>query len=552
MGFPFEHGLHATLMAMRLAELLEVDRDTVAMTYFTSLLMYSGCTSDADVSMRLFGGSQTEHVTPVHFDRRLRRIGGVVRALPSPEAPPLRRAAQIAVRLPRAARQAGPHFAAFCEVAEMLAERLGLPATVQGLMRLLTERWDGGGPLRRAEGDELPLALRIAQVARDVAFQRLVHGDEGAVQVVRDRSGHAFDPKVVGAFVAAWRDVFAAADVASSAWEATLDAEPAPWRHLDGGGIDRALAAMGMLADLTSPFQSGHSSGVAALAEAAARQCGLDDVEVVRVRRAALVHDVGRAATHPAVWQKRGPLGADEWEQVRLHAYHTERVLARAPSLAPLADLARSHHERLDGSGYHRALPAASLPRAARLLAVADAFHAMTEPRPHRAALTARQAGAILAADADAGRHDPDAVAAVLAAAGQPVPPIARPSQLTVRETQVVGLVARGLLTKQVAKELGISVKTADRHLQHAYRRWASRPVPAPPCSPSSTGWCHGEISRYPSAGDARSVADVTASPAGASAISWRHRGQGGEPWRRNPDTPMTCTPSTDAWTGPP
>jgi HD-GYP domain-containing protein (c-di-GMP phosphodiesterase class II) len=171
------------------------------------------------------------------------------------------------------------------------------------------------------------------------------------------------------------------------------------------------------------------------------------------------------------VWQKPGPLTADEWERVRLHAYHTERVLSRSAFLATLAAVASAHHERLDGSGYHRGAAGAALTRPARVLAAADAYHAMTEPRPHRQPLSPKLATEALGGEARAGRLDAEAVTAVLDASGQRVPRIARPAGLTEREAEVVGLLARGLQTKQLARALGISVKTADSHVQNAYRK---------------------------------------------------------------------------------
>ena len=121
---------------------------------------------------------------------------------------------------------------------------------------------------------------------------------------------------------------------------------------LEGDALDRALAAMGNFADLISPYFAGHSAGVAELAAAA--RPALPDRRAGRrprfgVRR--FVHDLGRVAVHARIWQKPGPLTADEWEQVRLHPYHTERVLSRSPFLAALAPVAAAHHERLDGSG---------------------------------------------------------------------------------------------------------------------------------------------------------------------------------------------------------
>jgi HD-GYP domain-containing protein (c-di-GMP phosphodiesterase class II) len=191
----------------------------------------------------------------------------------------------------------------------------------------------------------------------------------------------------------------------------------------------------------------------------------------VQVSRAALVHDLGRVAVPVRIWQQAAPLTPDDWERVRLHAYYSERVLTRSPFLAALAVVASYHHERLDGSGYHRGTAATELTPPARLLATADAYHAMTEPRPHRAAYSPAQAAETLGQEARAGRLDPDAVTAVLEAAGQRVPRIGRPAGLTEREAEVVALLARGLQTKQVARRLGISVKTADHHVQNAYAK---------------------------------------------------------------------------------
>ncbi|MPZ73740.1 MAG: HD domain-containing protein [Nitriliruptorales bacterium] len=471
MGFPFEHGLHATLMAMRLADLLEVDQETASQTYYCSLLMYLGCTTDADILLEIVGGSATESGGPTMFGSPAQVLTGVVRAIPSPDSSLYRSAYEVVARLPSVLRFARPHTRAVCEVATMLAQRLGLPPSVHEIFVLLTERWDGYGILRRAQGEEMPLALRIVHVARDAAYQRLIGGDEHAADIIRQRGGHAFDPVVATRFTQNAAKIMAAVDDCGSAWQATMTAEPRPWLILEGEAIERALAAIGDFVDLISPWLTGHSSGVARLAVAAAERCDFSRSDVALVGQAALVHDLGRVAVHPRVWQKPGPLSADEWEQVRLHAYHTERVLDRPPFLAPLSKVACAHHERLDGSGYHRNATARSLTPAARLLATADAFSAMTEPRPHRSAFMAEEAAEILSGEADSGRHDPDLLVGVLEAAGQPALRVQRPAGLTEREAEVIRLVARGLQTKQVARRLAISAKTADTHIQNAYRK---------------------------------------------------------------------------------
>jgi HD-GYP domain-containing protein (c-di-GMP phosphodiesterase class II) len=181
--------------------------------------------------------------------------------------------------------------------------------------------------------------------------------------------------------------------------------EPEPRLTLEGEAIDRALSAMGGFADLISPYLTGHSAGVAELAVAAAKRCRLDATRATTVRRAALIHDLGRVAIGARTWQRAGPPG--EWEQVRLHPYHTERVISRSPLLSALAPVAGAHQERLDGSGYHRGSSAAELALPARVLAAADAFHAMCEPRPHRAPVAPKPAAEHLGREASAGRLDP-------------------------------------------------------------------------------------------------------------------------------------------------
>jgi HD-GYP domain-containing protein (c-di-GMP phosphodiesterase class II) len=469
MGLPLEHGLHSTVFAMRLCRRLGVDVETASQVYYGCLLFYVGCTADSEVQTDLFAqGALLAHFTPVMFGSRVQTIGGIMRALAtSPGAPPVR-VIHAAARLPRAVRGHRSHLAALCEVAQMLTEQLGLPGSVRDLFVHLTERWDGKGEPGRLKGEEIPLSLRIVHVARDAAVQRLIGGDDYAAQVVLERAGHAFDPAVARVLASEARQIMTL-DPDASAWDEALATEPGPDLRLSGDQIERALAAIGEFTDLLSPYLVGHSRGVADLASEAARRCRLPASEVTAVRRAALVHDVGRVAVPAHIWQKTTRLTADEWERVRLHAYYTERVLSRSPYLAALVPIAVSHHERLNGSGYHRGIGASALTPAARLLAAADAYHSMIEPRPYREAHVPARAADALGQEVHAGRLDVDSVAAVLDAAGQAVPRLARPAGLTDREVEVVTLLARGLQTKQIARTLGISAKTADRHVQNAY-----------------------------------------------------------------------------------
>ncbi|MEX2134204.1 MAG: HD domain-containing phosphohydrolase, partial [Acidimicrobiia bacterium] len=349
MGFPFEHGIEATLVSSRLARLLDVDIETESEVFYVSLLMYLGCNTDSEHNLDIFGGSALENITPHQFGSNLEMLRGVVRALPDPDASALTRSRQAISRLPRAATFRGDHFQSMCEVAVVLSDRLGAPGAVSQMFNVLTERWDGKSVLGRAEGEEVPMALRIVHVARDGAFQNLLGGIDHAAEVVRERASGAFDPDVAQTFADNAADVLAPGE--GSVWDDFLALEPKPHRMLDPEEFDRALAALADFADMVSPRMSGHSPGVAQLAASAARIAGLDPAATDRIRHAALVHDVGRAAVHPRIWQKPGPLSADEWEQVRLHPYHTSRVLAPSQPLQGLADLACCHHEKVDGSG---------------------------------------------------------------------------------------------------------------------------------------------------------------------------------------------------------
>jgi HD-GYP domain-containing protein (c-di-GMP phosphodiesterase class II) len=194
---------------------------------------------------------------------------------------------------------------------------------------------------------------------------------------------------------------------------------------------------------------------------------------VIALRRAALLHDVGRVSVSARLWEKAGEFTEREWEQVRMHPYYTERILARPKPLAKLGALGALHHERMDGSGYHRGATAAMLSPSARILAAADAYQRMTEPRPHRAAETPEMAADHLRREVRAGRLDSEAVNGVLAAAGHRVSSKRRElvAGLSEREVEVLRLVARGQSMKEIAAALTISGKTVDNHIQHIYEK---------------------------------------------------------------------------------
>ena len=260
-------------------------------------------------------------------------------------------------------------------------------------------------------------------------------------------------------------------DLATS-WKAVIDTEPGLTPPLPEDALDSALEAIADFVDIKSPFTLGHSRGVADLAARAAAAMGLGDATASHVRRAGLLHDLGRLGVSNAVWDKTAELSEAELERVRLHPYLTHRMLASSSGLAEYGATAIQHHERLDGSGYPRGVGQASLTPAGRVLAAADAYHAKLEPRPHRGALTAAEAGTWLRGEVRQGRHDGDAVEAVLQAAGHRVRRRKEwPSGLTAREVDVLRLLARGMTNNEIAEQLVISPKTADNHIEHIYAK---------------------------------------------------------------------------------
>ena len=195
------------------------------------------------------------------------------------------------------------------------------------------------------------------------------------------------------------------------------------------------------------------------------------------------MHDLGRVAVPTGVWERPGPLRPEEWELVRLHPYHSGRILARSPVLAPLGLVASRHHERTDGSGYPAGVRAAELDGAACLLAAADVLHALGEPRPHRPALDPPQASRVLSGLP----LDRDAIRAVLDAAGAPaaLPPL--PADLTERELEVLRLLVAGRTKREIAAELVISPSTVHTHTVHIYAKCGVSTRAAWRCSPCGT-----------------------------------------------------------------
>jgi HD-GYP domain-containing protein (c-di-GMP phosphodiesterase class II) len=473
VGEPLEHGLRTTVIGVRLAESLGLGESDRRAVYYVALLRYAGCTAESHLDAALFGDEIAVRaaMAPALFGSRAELLLAVARTMHAGE-PARWRAVAVARALVQLRSSFRKGAAGHCEVTQAHALRLGLGTEIQAALGDVFERWDGNGWPAGRRGEQVPLPVRLMQVAEDADLQHGLGGLERAVSVVRRRAGAAFDPEVADAFCRAAPELLDGL-YGAAVWERAMAVEPGEPAMLEDELVDEGLRVLGDFADLTIPFTLGHSAAVAELAAAAGKHAGLDLGECVALRRAGLVHNVGRVAVTASIWNKPGPLSPDEQERVRLYPYYTERVLQRPELLRSLGEIASRQQERLDGSGYPRGAAAGDLSPSHRILAAANAYQAMVEPRPHRPAHARSRAAQLLRDEVRAGRLDATAVAAVLEAAGQEAgalsPP--RPAGLTDREAEVLALLASGLMTKQIGQRLGISPKTVDQHIQNLYAK---------------------------------------------------------------------------------
>jgi HD-GYP domain-containing protein (c-di-GMP phosphodiesterase class II) len=473
MGQPLSFALRSCMLSLRIGRAAGMSEPALSTIYFEALLRYIGCNVDTHTLAAIVGDeiSMRRNFAAIDSGKASEIVGVVLGTIR--DANDGASALQLAQAMARGllalpGMKAG--FAGHCEVAQRLAARLGLGADVQTALGQLYERWDGKGAPQGLRGEAIAPAVRVVTLAQDALVHYRLGGAAHAVEIVRSRRGSAYDPQLADCFCSDAVAMLADMDQ-EPALETVPALEPGTPRWLDQRQFDEACRALGDFVDIKSLYTLGHSEGVAQLCAAAAEAAGLGAPEVDAIRRAGWVHDIGRAGVTSAIWEKPGPLSAQEWDKVRLHTYFTQNVLACSPGLAKLGELAGLHHERCDGSGYHLGRTAAQLPMAARILAAADAYQALIEERPYRPAFDAAAAAAELQAAARAGQLDPGAVGHVLRAAGHRVrrgkPGTA--AGLSEREVQVLRLMARGDPTKRIAQKLGISAKTADHHIQNIY-----------------------------------------------------------------------------------
>jgi HD-GYP domain-containing protein (c-di-GMP phosphodiesterase class II)/DNA-binding CsgD family transcriptional regulator len=471
MGQPMEHAMRQCLIALRLGDRLGLKRDEKTSLYYVSLIAWVGCHIDAYEQAKWFGDDLA-----LKGDFRLRDMTGMAplafMASHLGAGKPLLERARMGARfLVNGHREVDDMLANHWYAADTLAEHLGLGQEVRATLFQTFERWDGKGVPSGSQGDEILPAARIVNLADVLEVFYRTAGEDGAVAVARERRGSQFAPDVVDLVVSEAGPLFSNLDGVTS-WDAVIAAEPGLAQPLTERELGSALEAIADFTDIKSPFTLGHSRGVADLAVGGARELQLSSEAVEHVRRAALVHDMGRLGVSNSIWDKAGQLSAGEVERIRLHPYLTERMLAASPGLSALGATAVQHHERLDGSGYPRGLRADALTPSGRILAAADAYRAKLEPRPYRRPYDPGEAASWMRGEVRAGRLDGEAAEAVLRGAGHPTRRrTSLPAGLTSREVEVLRLLALGLTNKGIASALIISPKTASRHVEHIYAK---------------------------------------------------------------------------------
>ncbi len=392
------HSLRTCYLAMRLAGTLgltEAERESL---FFAAFLKDAGCSSNAAAVTRIFGvddialkGRQST------IDRSIIAYAAfAIRNLPAAEPLPLRLRRLITMGLSgRTAQRAVEQIR--CERGASIARKAGFGEAVATTVHDVHEHWDGGGNPRGLRGEAIDRLARILSACQGLDVFVSTKGRADAVRVLTERRGTWYDPEVAGALLdEATRgllDDLAAPDLVGR----TMSFEPdSVIRLSDDAAIDRIASSFADIVDAKSPYTGSHSKHVAELAEGVAVRMGLAAEDVVDIRRAGLLHDLGKLGVPNMILDKPAALDPEEFEIIKRHPELTLRILSQVPTFASVAELAACHHERLDGRGYFRGLTAPSIALGARIVAVADVWEALSADRPYRAAIPKERALAIM------------------------------------------------------------------------------------------------------------------------------------------------------------
>jgi HD-GYP domain-containing protein (c-di-GMP phosphodiesterase class II) len=477
-GLQLEDCLRSCYVAVRMADALGLSADQREAAYYAALLKDAGCTSWTTEFAQAWRTDEiaarreliifSNYTDLRAFSTWMRRFV----ARDEPLAAKLSRYVRVLITSRTFIAEA---IATSTAISRRIAGRLGMPEQVGEGVYNIFERWDGAGAPQGLRRDQIPSVSRIVLPTFFVVPFHRLGGREAAVQLARTLRGRAFDPAVSDAFLRLAADRCFWSDLESSDIQRTILAlEPASaLPPVTEAMIDNVALAFADFIDLKSRYIAAHSRRVGAVAEQLARAMGCAEAEVARIRRAGLLHDVGLVAVPSFILDRPwSALSTAEQDAYRLYPYHGERVLARAPALAPLAEMVGTHQERMDGSGFYRGLSGASISLGARIIAVADRLDQLTHDRPGSPARSVPAALRQLEQEP----LDPAVIAALRRCLGErttgaTTPRGGQPAGLTEREVEVLRLAARGHTRREIGRRLSISENTVRHHLEHIYNK---------------------------------------------------------------------------------
>jgi len=385
-GQPAGHCVRCCWIGMHVGRQLGMPDDALWALYYTLLLKDLGCSSNAARICELYLTDDRS------FKHDFKRVGvgtpqvlAFVVSRTGPHAGWRRRLGAILNIMRNGDAVAQELIQTRCSRGAEIARQLRFPESVAQAVHGLDEHFDGSGRPDGLRGEAIPLASRIALLAQVVDVFHFNDGAAAALAEARDRAGNWFDPALVDALEAAARAPGFWSMLASDDVEHAVQAlEPAAHAvELDEDYLDAIAAAYGEVVDAKSPFTAGHSQRVGHYTDLIAQELGLSDTRRRWLRRAAVLHDVGKLGVSNTILDKPARLDPDEWAAVQLHASYTEQILSRISPFAELARVSAAHHERLDGAGYPRGLAADEISLETRIITVADIFDAITAERPY-------------------------------------------------------------------------------------------------------------------------------------------------------------------------
>ena len=399
-GQPPGHAVRTCLIGMRVAERAGVPLEDRGALFYALLLKDLGCSSNAARLCSLFGADDRALKREHRLTDWSRPMRGLAYALRNavPDASPMGRALRVASMLVHEQGSGREMTQTRCDRGADIAGTLGFARATREAIRTLDEHWDGNGLPEGLSGDAIPLLGRVVGLAQTAEVFASTFGVEAAVEVVVQRRGRWFDPALVDAFRSlADDDEFWARVLGRSPERYLSELEPADQVLVaDEDRLDDIARAFARVIDAKSPYTYLHSERVAELAVTIGRRLHFTDVQLRDLRRAGLLHDIGKLGVSTLILDKPDRLTERERAEIRVHPAYTQRILERVTAFAGIVQVASAHHERLDGKGYHLGLTGERLSPMSRALAVADVYEATTADRPYRKGLPRREAIAIL------------------------------------------------------------------------------------------------------------------------------------------------------------